>query len=172
MNKALPRALRDITLRIAWFPVVVFSAHVLSSKVLGLYEVIPDLDVPMHFAGGVAIAYFFRGVMEILAREGLVQRAVGALEVVCVFALTGTATAFWEFAEYASDHTIGTHAQGGLEDTLFDMLLGLTGGSVYLLVRWVRAMPAPSVLPPAAAPSHSELLDAGDRSSTDARTEL
>ncbi len=42
-----------------WAPIAVFAAHVLASRVLGLYDAFPPLDVPMHSAGGAAIAFFF-----------------------------------------------------------------------------------------------------------------
>jgi len=49
-----------------------------------------------------------------------------------IFALTGTATVFWEFAEFFSDQLFATHAQLGLGDTLLDMALGIGGGITYL----------------------------------------
>ena len=41
---------------------------------------------------------------------------------------TATSAVLWEFAEYISDHSFGSQTQGGLEDTLLDMLLGILGG--------------------------------------------
>jgi len=46
-------------LRGAWAPVLVFGLHVFISPALNAYLLFPPLDIPMHFFGGVAIAYFF-----------------------------------------------------------------------------------------------------------------
>lgn len=52
-----------------------------------------------------------------------------------VFALTATAAVAWEFAERISDRCLHSHAQIGLDDTLFDMALGIVGGAVLLAAR-------------------------------------
>lgn len=131
MTKVL-LAIKDTSIRCAWLPILVFGAHVLSSNVLNAYEAWPALDVPMHLAGGFAIIYFFHHALNAFENHQLLQPSTGLLRIILIFALACTATIFWEFAEYVSDHTIGTNAQGGLEDTLFDMLLGMIGAVIYL----------------------------------------
>jgi hypothetical protein len=44
------------------------------------------------------------------------------------------AAVFWEFAEWTADHTLGTHCQLGLDDTLGDIVMGLLGGSVFAVL--------------------------------------
>jgi hypothetical protein len=113
--------------RAAWAPILVFGLHVASSS-LGLYGVWPPLDIPMHFLGGMAIAWFF-GHAYLAAEElDLLGRPAAILYRVTVFALTGSTTVFWELVEFLSDRYAGTHAQKGLEDTLGDMLVGILGG--------------------------------------------
>jgi hypothetical protein len=46
----------------------------------------------------------------------------------------------WELAEWVSDRYLGTNAQLWLGDTLLDMLLGLTGGLMFVAVAVRRAM--------------------------------
>jgi len=88
----------------------------------------------MHFFGGCAIAFFFR--RSLLVPEA--SSALGELSVFAklLFAFTGVcaATVFWEFAEWITDSLGLTGAQVSLEDTLLDMLLGVVGGSVFLLL--------------------------------------
>jgi hypothetical protein len=125
--------------RAGWFPTVVFLLHVLISRVLNGYILYPPLDIPMHFLGGVAIAFFFSRVLA-LVPEGIISGTPRiAAQALCVFALTCTATVFWEFAEFCSDRLFGTHAQLGLEDTLLDMALGVAGGLAYLASAYQRA---------------------------------
>ncbi len=88
----------------------------------------PGLDLPMHLLGGMAIAFFFSRLLDILGDYTIVERVDGLLRAIFLMALTATAAVLWEFAEYISDHSLGTQTQGGLEDTLLDMLLGILGG--------------------------------------------
>lgn len=135
--------------RAAWAPILVFGLHVASSF-LGLYDVWPPLDVPMHFLGGMAIAWFFRHAYRAAEELGLLGRPAAILGPVMVLALTGTTTVFWEFAEFLSDRYAGTHAQKGLEDTLGDMLVGLLGGLAVAALSLLRrtASRAPESSPP------------------------
>ncbi len=91
------------------------------------------LDIPMHFLGGVVIAFFFHRASLAAFRHGILGPFHRVTHTVLVFALTCMAAVFWEFAEFLSDHFFGTHAQLGLDDTLFDMFLGISGGITLLV---------------------------------------
>lgn len=135
-----------LALRGAWAPIAVFLAHVFASRGLNAYAWYPPLDIPMHFAGGVAIAHFFAVGLAALPEGAVAGRFRPLFEGVATFALTCTAAVFWEFAEFLSDRYFGTRAQGGLEDTLLDMALGAAGGLTYALTAsWSRSR---SSLPP------------------------
>src|SRR5262245_35746481 len=110
--------------RAGWAPILVFGLHVVAARVLGLYRLWPPTDIPMHFFGGVAIAFFFAHAYRAAEELDLLGQPSAVLYVVMVFALTCSATVFWEFAEFLSDRYFGTHMQNGLEDTLGDMLIG------------------------------------------------
>jgi hypothetical protein len=125
--------------RAGWFPTAVFLLHVLISRVLNGYILFPPLDIPMHFLGGVAIAFFFSRVLAMVPETIIEGAARTAAQALCVFALTCTATVFWEFAEFFSDRLFGTRAQLGLEDTLLDMALGVAGGLSFLASSHQRA---------------------------------
>ena len=122
--------------RAGWAPILVFLLHVFISRVLNGYILYPPIDIPMHFFGGVAMAYFLSACFAALP-DGAVRddlRAIG--QAVFVVALTATASTFWEFAEFTSDVLFGTLAQLGLEDTLLDMALGVAGGMSFVLTSW------------------------------------
>jgi hypothetical protein len=123
-----------------WAPILVFLLHVFISLVLNGYVLYPPLDIPMHFFGGVAMAYFLAKCFAALP-EGAVAPALRPFaEFVVVLSLTATASVFWEFAEFTSDTFFGTHAQVDLDDTLFDMALGIAGGATYLLMGWRQGL--------------------------------
>lgn len=117
-----------------WVPIAFFSAHVVATKAFDAYLHLPWLDLPMHFFGGVAIAYFFSCSL----RSPLATLVLGRISTfgACLLILAGTcsATVVWEFAEWVTDALGITQAQLGLEDTLLDMLLGLLGGLFLILV--------------------------------------
>jgi hypothetical protein len=125
--------------RAGWMPTAVFLLHVFISRVVNGYILYPPLDIPMHFLGGVAIAFFFSRCLALVPASVICGEPRRAMQGLLVFSLTGTATVFWEFAEFFSDRLAGTHAQLGLEDTLLDMALGVAGGLAYLASAYQRS---------------------------------
>jgi hypothetical protein len=122
--------------RAGWAPILVFILHVFISRVLNGYILYPPLDIPMHFFGGVAMAYFLSACFAALPENAVRSDMRALAQFVFVVGLTTTASTFWEFAEFTSDTLFGTHAQLGLEDTLLDMSLGIAGGTSYVLMSW------------------------------------
>ena len=120
--------------RAAWAPVTVFLLHALVSLGFDGYTRFPPLDLPMHFFGGVVIAYFFSCGFDLLPAGAIASDWRPLLRIVLVSAWTATAAVFWEFAEFTSDALFDTGSQKSLEDTLLDMALGIAGGLCYLLV--------------------------------------
>jgi hypothetical protein len=118
-----------------WLPLAVFILHEVCAHAYGnLYDIWPPLDIPMHFLGGVAIAYFGTVFLAQAAKEGMLALNSALLTAVLVLALTMSAATVWEYAEWISDHTLGTQAQKGLDDTLFDTVVGFLGGSLFVLI--------------------------------------
>jgi hypothetical protein len=116
-----------------WAPGVVFVLHVVASRVLGLYLRYPHVDVAIHFSGGFAIAFFFWRAGILASHADVIGRLNRTGLGVLVFGLTCAAAVFWEFAEFLSDRYCGTTAQLGLTDTLKDMLVGIVGGSTFVV---------------------------------------
>lgn len=83
----------------------------------------------------MAIAYFFLRATEIASRLGLLGAPARVMTLLLVFTLACTATIFWEFAEFFCDRYLGSHAQGGVFDTLKDMFFGMVGAVALLLRR-------------------------------------
>jgi hypothetical protein len=126
----------ELTRRAGWAPILVFLLHVFISRVLNGYILYPPLDIPMHFFGGVAMAYFLASCFAALPERAVAPDLRPVAGLVLAVGLTGTASVFWEFAEFTSDAFFGTHAQLGLEDTLLDMALGILGAVAYVVLGW------------------------------------
>ena len=115
----------------AWAPLSVFVLY-LAVKALGAYQAYPWLDIPTHFLGGVAIAHFYRST--IANSRKVVGSIPLSIQIALTLTCTGTTTVLWEFFEYASDFFFHTNMINGLEDTLEDMLMGLLGGLILVLL--------------------------------------
>ncbi len=123
-----------IFIRAGWLPFLVFLIHRIGADVFDVYNRWPWVDIPMHFIGGVVIAFFFAVVIRELGRNGFIQQTETIIFLILVFALTCTAAVFWEFAEWTADRIFGTNYQVSLNDTIADMLIGIVGGTIFLFL--------------------------------------
>jgi hypothetical protein len=121
-----------VTLRqAAWAPLSVFSIY-LFCLMIGLYDLYPNLDIPTHILGGIAITYFYR--FAIRNSQEILGEIPFPIRVLFAFTATGTTIIFWEFAENIVDFVFHTHNVFGLFDTLKDMFDGLLGALVLTLL--------------------------------------
>lgn len=118
--------------RAAWAPVLVFVIHLVALLGFDIYNRFSEFDIPMHFAGGVAIAYFFGVCYREAAQLGLLGQPSANVFPPMILGLTSLAAVVWEFAEFVADQQFGVHTQPGLADTLLDLLMGLLGGIVVI----------------------------------------
>lgn len=116
----------------AWAPALVLAVYLLTARVFHLFTAYPDLDIPMHFAGGLAAAFFFQRCLQLASRFKVLGKPNRLAHLLLAFSLTCVAAVAWEFAEYASDRFLGTHEQLGLDDTMGDLLMGILGSVVLL----------------------------------------
>jgi len=114
-----------------WAPALVLFFHFLLATPLNLYARVPSLDSYEHLAGGIAFATFFWRSVSIPEARVLGSWSTVA-KVLCTFTAVGTAAVAWEVFEWMTDRLGWTRAQFGLADTLLDMVLGITGGVVFL----------------------------------------
>ena len=111
----------------AWAPLAVFGFYVFG-MVIDLFDTYPFMDIPTHFMGGVAITYFYRSAIR--QSQSIVGDIPFSVQVIFAFTCTGTTTVFWEFYENFADHFLGTSMVRGLEDTIVDFILGISGALV------------------------------------------
>ncbi len=136
MNQALNRYHVFRLCQYLWLPVMVFLVHLILSFGFDAYDRVDQIDVPMHFMGGVAIAYWVSQMLLYSRREHLLRLSGRFVMVLAVIGSVGTATVLWEFAEFAADFLYRLGAQRSIGNVMKDQFMGLLGGSVYLL--WAR----------------------------------
>ncbi len=111
-----------------WAPICVVVLFLLSVE----EGVAGRFDHLTHGSGGAAIAFFFWrsfGLVPYLARgmSDLV-RYLFAFTSACAVAV------FWELAEFFADRWLGTALQHSVEESMLDLLSGVVGAAVVLIL--------------------------------------
>jgi hypothetical protein len=120
-----------VTLRqSAWAPLSVFGFY-LFGLAFHLYILYPNLDIPTHLLGGIAITYFYR--VAIRNSQEFLGGIPFAVQVLFAFTLTGTTIILWEFLETIVDFLFNAHNVLGVFDTVKDMFVGLLGALLLTL---------------------------------------
>jgi hypothetical protein len=119
--------------RAGWAPVCVFLINRTAMGTFGLGRTFPAFDIPMHLLGGAAIAFFF-----LTAFKGGVQRELfsphdRATHAALVLGWTSIAALAWELYEWFSTVYLRRPIMGDVHDTLGDLVLGLSGGAMFLV---------------------------------------
>ena len=110
---------RQAFLRAAWAPLTVLTVSLVAAGQFDLYRRVQWLDIPMHFVGGIALAYFFR--------------AFGFRRRIC-FALAVAGAVAWEWSEALADAWLGAQLTHGTADLLRDLLFSALGAACYVAV--------------------------------------
>jgi hypothetical protein len=133
--KTLIELVRKMFVVGGWAPALVFTTHVIATQVFDVYTIWPQADIPMHFAGGCAIAFFMSRCFQALPRDVIRSSRIVVLEAVIVASLTTSAAVLWEFAEFSLDRLAGTNVQVSLANTMQDMAMGMLGAALVVAVR-------------------------------------
>lgn len=135
------------TLMAGWAPCLVLAVHLIGSKLFSIYDRMPSFDVPMHLAGGAAIAYWLHTASLLGSARGILGPFHRGTHVLLILGWTSVAAVAWDVSEYVSDRCLGTRMQGDVTDTLKDVLLGLVGGTAVVAATWMRRVPRPIQAP-------------------------
>ena len=103
-----------------------------------LYYYIPDYDTIIHFLSGIILAEGGK----ILAEKIIIKRElIKDIIMLSLFALlfSCTCAAVWEIYEYTVDVTLGANMQGSKENTMNDIIAGISGAFMYLIVNFLTA---------------------------------
>ena len=128
MKKWIVNSLREA----AWAPLLVFCFYAVAAKGFQAYLLFPWLDMPTHFAGGMAMTWFFR--VSVTHLQEVVGRIPNAIRLALSLGLTAIVAVVWEFLEFFSDVALGTQMNLGVADTLSDLFFGLAGGLLIVVV--------------------------------------
>ena len=126
-NKQITAWMIDTLREAAWAPVGVFVFYLIARS-LQLFSLVPPLDIPTHFLGGIVITYFYR--VAIRRSQKLVGEIPFPVQVLFAFTCAGTTTIFWEFYENISDYFFHTQMVRGVTDTTVDFFVGLLGALI------------------------------------------
>ena len=109
-------------------PLLVFGIHILG-LVSNFYRYISgfSVDIPLHFFGGAAMAFFLHRAFTTASEFGIVGQYHALTHRLLVFTSTCTVAVFWEFAEFLMDRGLGTGFQKSAADTIADLFLGMAG---------------------------------------------
>jgi hypothetical protein len=118
-----------------WAPLLVFIAYLLLTRAIHAFQIWPSLDIPMHFSGGMAVAFFISRCFQTLPRESVGRSRVAVLELLLIGSLTISVAVFWEFAEFTADQLFGSNLQVSLANTMQDLAMGISGAIVIILIR-------------------------------------
>lgn len=121
----------------AWAPLLVLLFYAAAIKSFDAYLRWPNLDIPTHFAGGMAITYFYATLLgEAQIRIGITPALIRNL---CAWGMTAITAIAWEFMEFGMDYFLGTRTVLGVQDTLSDLFFGLTGGALSIVMMRLQA---------------------------------
>lgn len=131
------KTVAGLLLRAGWAPVLVVVLHGLFARATNVYDTFSFSDMPMHFFGGMAIAYFLSSCFQAIPAGAISRDWRPVMEFITVTGMTATVAVLWEFVEYFSDEWFGTIALGNIYDTLQDLALGLAGALTWMTIVWL-----------------------------------
>lgn len=118
--------------------VLFIVASLFTGTYLGLYGIWTFWDKVIHFSSGMLIGVYSVILLDLAAKK-FAFRLPQVLRAVTVSTIGGTAAVLWEIAEFTSDTFFGTHAQITNADTMTDLINGLAGAVLVVLVlAWQR----------------------------------
>jgi hypothetical protein len=128
-----------VALQVNYFVFIILSS--LAGSGLGMYGRIPEWDKWVHTYSGVFLAWlgFFAVQQAEVTTKGTAPKW---LSIVMGIATALAFAALWEIGEFWSDHTLGTHTQPNLEDTIIDMVAAGVGAAIATLFAVFARFPA------------------------------
>jgi len=120
-------------LKIFSLPILVLVVHVVLDTTY-LYSSIDWTDDVMHFLGGISLGISYPLFLKYLQIQGFLGKMHKYIFFVFVISLISITAVGWEFFEFGLDivyprENLGSR-QPSLPDTMYDLILGLTGGAI------------------------------------------
>lgn len=116
------------------FPVFVYLFALFLGEMFNAFNVYTWLDIPMHFLGGVSIAYTFVLFLRFFREKGLMEINNKIIFILVIISLVSFVAILWELYEFAQFYLFNMQTQPSVADTMFDLFMGLVGGVFGALV--------------------------------------
>jgi len=110
------------------FPACVFFFSEFLGIVFNAFNVYVWLDIPMHFLGGLAIAYTTFLFLRFFKEEKMIEIKSMFVLILIIVSLVVFVAVLWEFYEFLLKYFFDINTQPSLEDTLTDLFMGFLGG--------------------------------------------
>ena len=109
------------------YPVILFFINIFFERI-GVYLIFPWMDIPLHFIGGFLIAHSFILIYIFLRGKKLIFVKNKFIFLFFILSIVSLIAILWEFWEYIVINFFNLDVLMTLEDTLFDLFMGLVGG--------------------------------------------
>lgn len=103
-----------------------------------MYRLFPPIDIPMHYLGGLSMAFSCFFALAFLQQHKVISPLDKVIEWVLVFTIIATIAIFWEFSEFSIDQLLGTHVQISLQNTMQDLLMGMLGAASLVAYKMIK----------------------------------
>ena len=124
-------------LKLFWPPIVVFTMHVFL-YVIDLYSLFPWVDIPMHYLGGLSMAYSLFMTLTYLQERRIIHPLDKVIMLLLTFTLVATIAVFWEFGEFSMDQLLKTNGQISLQNTMQDLFMGMLGAATVVGYKLIK----------------------------------
>ncbi len=140
--RKLPFAIMKIKTIISSFlpAVLIYLFDLLVLNPLNAYLYYPNIDIPMHFFGGMSIAYAYLGLIGDLEQKKHFTADPWLRNLFIVSLVMFTAVA-WEWYEFLVSIGFDIITQPSEADTMKDLFIGTLGGLVWCLLNTIRSSP-------------------------------
>ena len=125
-------------LKLFWPPMVVLTVHVFISHGIHLYTLLPWIDIPMHYLGGLSMGYSLFRALTYLQERRIIHPLDKVIALLLTFTLVATIAVFWEFAEFSMDQLLKTNVQISLQNTMQDLLMGMLGAATVVSYKMIK----------------------------------
>lgn len=120
-------------IKLGIFPCLVFMLNYSLDISLPVFYSASSADIPMHFLGGLSIAYSSKELIRLAEKGGCIVIRHRFITAGMIITLVVTAAVAWEFYEFFSDTFYGTHTQPNIADIMKDFAMGIGGAALFCL---------------------------------------
>ncbi|MFZ2539380.1 MAG: hypothetical protein WAX04_10825 [Oscillospiraceae bacterium] len=97
---------------------------------LNVYTIIPTYDFILHFSSGTLLVLLADYGYECLIDKHPQASVPNIIRLLFTFFIAVASAAIWEIWEYSGDKLFGLQSQGGLDDTMTDIIAGSMGAII------------------------------------------